>query len=89
MNPLSHVSEFAIKGQWLFGTTGAIGSGVLTFLSDNYYAFGVLGILGGLAVGAHGAYWLWQIKKIEKKNKLIEQELKLLELARRRAEQAQ
>jgi hypothetical protein len=83
---LSHVSEFSVKAQWAFGGITGFGSGVLTFLGENYYAFGAIGIIGGLAVGVHGGYWLYQIKRIEKQNKLLEQETRRLELERLKQE---
>ena len=76
MAATDHISEFAGKSQWAVGGMGAFGSGVLTFLSENYYAIGGLGIIGGLAIGIHGAYWLAKIKRIEEQIKLAELEAK-------------
>lgn len=72
MAATDHISEFAVKSQWAIGGMGAFGSGVLTFLSENYYAIGGIGIIGGLAIGIHGAYWLAQIKRIERDIKRAE-----------------
>lgn len=80
MAATDHLSEFAVKSQWAFGGVGAFGSGLLTFLSENYYAIGAFGILIGSLIGIHGGYWLWQIKRIEREIKLAELEAKKAKL---------
>lgn len=85
MNP-THISEFAAKTQWAAGGLTGFGGGVMTFLTDNYYAFGVIGILGGLAIGAHGGYWLYQISKIKRDTAALERRLKQMEVDRKEAE---
>lgn len=76
MAATDHISEFAVKSQWALGGMGAFGSGVLTFLSENYYAIGAAGIVIGSFIGIHGAYWLAKIKRIEEQIKLAELEAK-------------
>lgn len=73
MNP-THISEFAAKAQWALGGMGAFGSGWFTFLSENYRAIGSLGVLVGVVVGIHGAYWLWRVKSLEAERERLELE---------------
>lgn len=61
----SIANELSAKIQWAGGAIGAVGSGVFTFLSDNYQIIGSIGVLVGIGVGFHGAYWLHKVKKLQ------------------------
>lgn len=67
MNP---ISEFAAKAQWSLGGIGAFGSGWITWLAENYRVIGSIGVLVGMVVGIHGAYWLHRISKLREQRLL-------------------